>query len=154
LKRFRFRLEQVLRVRRVQEDMARGALLLANRGAQRAAASVNERIAEYAAASRPNGAQTYEAFNRMQFDLDNAAGAITVARAEYRHALAVVDQHRADWAAARQRVAALERLEERRREEHAVEARRAEDRLVDDLVVARHARGVHARGVQVRGIQA
>ena len=144
MKRFRFRLEQVLRVRRVQEDMARAALLHAHREARAAAESVNARIADYAAASRPNGAQSYEAFNRMQFDLDNAAGAIAVARAEYRQALDVVDRHRADWAAARQRVAALERLEQRRRDEHAIEVRRAEDRLVDDLVVARHARGVHA----------
>jgi len=123
--------------------MARAALLHAHHEARIAADAVNTRVAEYTAAARPNGAQTYEAFNRMQFDLDNAAGAITVARVEYRHALEVVDQHRTDWAAARQRVAALERLEERRREEHAVEARRAEDRLVDDLVVARHARGAH-----------
>ena len=80
----------------------------------------------------------------MQFRLDNAAGAITVARAEYRHALELVEARRAEWTAARQRVAALERLEARRRDEHAIEARRAEDRLVDDLVVARHARGEHA----------
>ena len=144
MKRFRFRLEQVLRVRRLQEDIARAALLHANHEAKNAADAVNARIADYAAASRPSGAQTYEAFNRMQFELDNSAGAITVARAEYRRALEVVDQHRADWTAARQRVAALERLEQRRRDEHAIEARRAEDRLVDDLVVARHARGVHA----------
>jgi flagellar protein FliJ len=144
LKRFRFRLEQVLRVRRLQEDMARAALLHANHEARNAADAVNARIADYAAAARPNGAQTYDAFNRMQFDLDNAAGAISVARAEYRRALDVVEQYRAEWAAARQRVAALERLEARRRDEHAIEVRRAEDRLVDDLVVARHARGVHA----------
>ena len=80
----------------------------------------------------------------MQSHLDNAAGAITVARGTYVDALGVVDERRADWAAARQRVAALERLEARRRDEHTIEARRAEDRLVDDLVVARHARGAHA----------
>ena len=79
----------------------------------------------------------------MQSRLDNAAGAITVARGEYRQALAVVEERRAEWAEARRRVAALERLEERRRDEHAIEVRRAEDRLVDDLVVARHARGAH-----------
>jgi flagellar export protein FliJ len=144
LKRFRFRLEQVLRVRRIQEDMARGALMLANREARAAADQVNARIAEYAAASRPSGAQTYEAFNRMQARLDNAAGAITMARAVYQQALEVVEGRRAEWAAAQQRVAALERLEERRRDEYAIEFRRAEDRLVDDLVVARHARGAHA----------
>jgi flagellar export protein FliJ len=144
LKRFHFRLEQVLRVRRLQEDIARGALMAAHHVAREAADRLNDRIAEYGAASRPNGAQTYDAFNRMQFRLDNAAGAITLARAEYQHALDIVDVRRAEWTAARQRVAALERLEARRRDEHAIEVRRAEDRLVDDLVVARHARGDHA----------
>ncbi len=144
MKRFRFRLEQVLRVRRLQEDIARGALMAANHAAREAADRLNQRIDDYAAVGRPSGAQTYDAFNRMQFRLDNAAGAITIARAEYRQALDVVEARRAEWTAARQRVAALERLEARRRDEHEVEARRAEDRLVDDLVVARHARGEQA----------
>jgi flagellar FliJ protein len=143
LKRFHFRLAQVLRVRRLQEEIARGALMLANREAATAADAVNARVAEYTDAARPSGAQSYDTFNRMQSRLDNAAAAITIARAEYRARLDVVDERRTEWAAARQRVAALERLEERRREEHAVEIRRAEDRLVDDLVVARHARGAH-----------
>jgi flagellar FliJ protein len=144
LKRFRFRLEQVLRVRRLQEDIARGALMHANLQARQAADVVNARVEEYTTAARPSGAQSYDTFNQMQSRLDNAAGAITIARAEYQQALGVVDERRAEWAAARQRVAALERLEERRRDEHAIEVRRAEDRMVDDLVVARHARGVHA----------
>jgi flagellar protein FliJ len=144
LKRFRFRLEQVLRVRRLQEDIARGALMTAHHAAREAADVVNARIEDYAAASRPSGAQTYDEFNLIQFRLDNAAGAIAVARGAYNQAVEIVDVRRAEWTAARQRVAALERLEARRRDEHAVEVRRAEDRLVDDLVVARHARGVHA----------
>ena len=143
MKRFRFRLEQVLRVRRLQEDMARAELMHAHREARAAADRVNSRIAEYSNAPRPSGEQAYDEFHRIQFRLDNAAGAVTVARAGYRHALGVVDDRRADWAAARQRVAALERLEDRRRDEHAIEVRRADDRLVDDLVVARHSRGAH-----------
>ena len=141
MKRFRFRLEQVLRVRRLQEDLARAALMRSHNDARAAADRVNARIAEYTAASRPNGAQSYQAFNLMQSHLDNAAGAITVARADYREALDAVEERRTEWAAARQRVAALERLEQRRRDEHAIEVQRAEDRMVDDLVVARHARG-------------
>jgi flagellar FliJ protein len=144
LKRFRFRLEQVLRVRRLQEDIARRALMHANHHARVAATAVNARVEEYTTAARPGGSQSYDTFNRMQSHLDNAAGAITIARAEYQLALGAVEERRAEWAEARRRVAALERLEERRRDEHAIEVRRAEDRLVDDLVVARHARGVHA----------
>ena len=143
MKRFRFRLEQVLRVRRLQEDIARGALMHANLQARQAADVVNARVEDYTTAARPGGAQSYDTFNQMQSRLDNAAGAITIARAGYQQALVVVDERRAEWAAARQRVAALERLEERRRDEHAIEVRRAEDRLDDDLVVARHARGAH-----------
>jgi flagellar export protein FliJ len=140
VKRFRFRLDKVLHVRRVQEDQARGELLLANRSAQLAALLVEERRASYAQRAFPTGPQSYADFERTLFLLDAAAGAVEVARHQHRDALDVVDERRADWAIARRKVAALERLEERRREEHAVEVRRAEDQLVDDLVVSRFAR--------------
>ena len=126
MKKFRFRLEQVLRVRRLQEDMARAELMHAHREARAAADRVNGRIADYTGAPRPDGEQPIHEFNRVQFHLDNAAQAITLARASYQHALEIVDDRRSDWAAARQRVAALERLEARRREEYAVEASRIE----------------------------
>jgi flagellar FliJ protein len=141
MKKFRFRLDQVLHVRRVQEDRARFQLLSANRDAHLASALVDERLAAYAERRLPTGTQSFEDFERAVFRLDAAAGAIGVARARHREALVVVDERRAEWTDARRRVAALERLEERRRAEHAVEVQRAEDQLVDDLVVARHARG-------------
>ncbi len=139
MKRFRFRLEQVLRVRRIQEDRERAALLAANRAAHEAAMRVEASLAEYRTRSFPEGAQTYEAFERALFMLDTAASAVELSRRAHRDALAVVEQRRAEWIEARRRVQALERLEERRRAEHELENRRAEDRLVDDLVVARHA---------------
>jgi flagellar export protein FliJ len=141
MKRFRFRLDQVLHVRRVQEDRARFHLLSANRDAHLASAVVDERLAAYAERRMPTGTQSFEDFERAVFRLDAAAGAIGVARARHREALAVVEERRTEWTGARRRVAALERLEERRRAEHAIEVQRAEDQLVDDLVVARHARG-------------
>jgi flagellar FliJ protein len=141
MKQFRFRLEQVLRVRRIQEDRERAALMVANRNAREAAQRVEDRLVDYGARPRPSGPQTIDEFERSLFLLDTAAGAVTVARTEHRSALEVVDERRTAWSAARMRVHALERLEERRRAEHEIEMRRAEDRLVDDLVVARHARG-------------
>jgi flagellar export protein FliJ len=141
MKRFRFRLDQVLHVRRVQEDQARFQLLSANRDAQLAATRVDERLAVYADRSMPVGPLPYEEFERAVFMLDSGAAAVGAARTSHREALEVVDARRADWTDARRRVAALERLEERRRAEHAIEVQRAEDQLVDDLVVARHARG-------------
>ena len=139
MKRFRFRLEQVLRVRRLQEDQAKNALLAANRDAHDAAVLVNNRLAEYATRSFPTGTRSYEEFERALFLLDSAAGAVDVARIAHRDSLVVVSERRDEWTASHRRVAALERLEERRRDEYAIESRRAEDRLVDDLVVARHA---------------
>ena len=144
MKRFRFRLDQVLHVRRVQEDQARYALLAANRDAQLAAARVEQRLADYADRRMPPGPQPYADFERAVFLLDSAAGAIGVAREAHRDALGVADERRGEWTDARRRVAALERLEARRRAEHAIEVQRAEDQLVDDLVVARHARGARA----------
>ncbi|HEV7526334.1 MAG TPA: flagellar FliJ family protein [Acidimicrobiia bacterium] len=144
MKRFRFRLDQVLHVRRVQEDRARFDLLTANRDAHLAAARVDERLADYGARSMPIGPQAFAEFERAVFMLDSGAAAVGVARASHRDALAVVDVRRTEWTDARRRVAALERLEERRRAEHAIEMQRAEDQLVDDLVVARYARGDRA----------
>ncbi len=139
MKRFRFRLEQVLRVRRIQEDRARAALLTANRDAHEAAMRVEASIAEYRTRSFPDGVQPYVEFERALFLLDTAASAVELSRRAHRDALVVVDVRRTEWMDARRRVHALERLEERRRAEHELENRRAEDRLVDDLVVARHA---------------
>jgi flagellar export protein FliJ len=141
MKRFRFRLDQVLHVRRVQEDQARFALLSANRDAHIAQTRVDERLADYEQRRLPLGPQSYADFERAVFLLDSGAAAVGVARATHREAVAVVEERRAGWTDARRRVAALERLETRRRAEHAIEVQRAEDRLVDDLVVARHARG-------------
>lgn len=144
MKRFRFRLDQVLHVRRVQEDLARAQLLSANRDAHLAAARVEDRLADYADRRIPAGPLPYADFERAVFLLESGAGAVDAARATHRTALTVVDEKRVEWTAARRKVAALERLEERRRAEHAIEVQRAEDQLVDDLVVGRHARGVRA----------
>jgi flagellar FliJ protein len=144
MKRFRFRLDQVLHVRRVQEDKARAELLTANRDARIAATRVEERLADYAERRIPVGPQTFAAFERAVFLLDAGAASVEAARASHRDAQTVVEARRSDWTDARRRVAALERLEERRRAEHAVEVQRAEDQLVDDLVVARYARGANA----------
>jgi flagellar biosynthesis chaperone FliJ len=139
--RFRFRLANVLRVRRIQEDRARAELMVANRAAHDAAVRVESRMHDYATRPRPAGEQSMDDFERTLFLLDVAAGAVTVARIAHRDALVVVDERRDEWMVARRKVHALERLEERRRAEYEIEVRRAEDRLVDDLVVARHARG-------------
>jgi len=145
VRRFRFRLEQVLHVRRVQEDHARAELMGANRAAHDAAERVRERVYEYQSRVPTPGTRTNQEFELALFLADTAAGAVEVARHEHLETLDVVYARRADWHGARRRVNALERLEERRRAEHDLEMRRAEDRLVDDLVMARYAATTAAR---------
>src|SRR5258708_1614409 len=105
MKRFRFRLDQGLHGRHLQEDQARFKLLSRNRDAQLAAARVEARLADYAARGMPTGPQSYEAFERAVFMLDSGGAAVGTARATHRDTLEVVEARRVDWTAARRRVA-------------------------------------------------
>jgi flagellar export protein FliJ len=140
LKRFSFRLDSVLRVRRIQEEQAKARLLTANAAAREAERVVDARVERYYAMQRPEGVQVEPQFARTWFHLDNAADAVDVARDQRITALAAVTERRAEWTEASMRVAALERLEERQRAEHAIEVQRDTDRLTDDLVVSRYTR--------------
>jgi flagellar FliJ protein len=140
VKRYRFRLETVLRVRRVQEDAARGDLARANAAVAAAAADVEaarERLAGMA--SEPVPANPVEWQARRALLLGRAAE-ITARQTD----LQAADTERAGrqraLAEARTRVRALERLDERRRAEHAVEMGRDDSRTLDDLVTARWGR--------------
>lgn len=138
MKRYRFRLEQVLRVRRVQSDLAAAELA----GAQRAeAAAVTAELARLqAVADRARPAGTYRAdallTDRAVWDAE-LASLNRLAAARVAAGLATAER-REGWLVASRRVKALELLDDRRREEHRVEADRDEARRVDDLVASRH----------------
>jgi flagellar protein FliJ len=136
-KRFRFRLDTVLRVRRVQEEQARARVMVANRAVTLAAAQVDDRLQRYATLPRPSGVQRYTEAEATLFRLDAGAGAVEWARAEHTRAVDHAREELAHWAQAEQRVRALERLHDRARDEHATEMRRAEDRLTDELTTTR-----------------
>ena len=140
MKRFTFRLEAVLRIRRLQEDQVRARLIAANRDIQLATLKVQERQQRYDTLPRPFGPTSHEELERSWFTLDAAAGAIAFADDERLAAIAIAEEIRTEWLAARQRTEILGRLRERAREEWVIAARRDEDRLVDELVVARHHR--------------
>lgn len=137
MKRFRFRLETVLRVRRVQEDQARTRLLAANRDVALATARVGVRQDRYATMTRPSGPQPHAVVESLLFDLDAAAGAIAWAAGERTTAVEDAQAALHAWAQAEQRVRALERLRDRARDEHATQVRRDEDRLADELAITR-----------------
>jgi flagellar export protein FliJ len=140
MRKFKFRLQSVLRVRRIQEDIARAGLLNANAAAREAGRVVDARVVRYRDMERPAGLQHEPEFALTWFTLDAAAGAVDVARERQLEAVATVVERRAEWSEATMRVAALERLEERQRALHTTEIKRDEDRVTDDLVVSRYAR--------------
>jgi flagellar export protein FliJ len=140
VRRYRFRLESVLRVRRLQEDVARSAfaeVTLAVGRSEADVASARAWLDGLRDEPPPTGPHAWEARRRVQLAAaEELAGRVTAldhARAEQRARQAAL-------AEARTRVRALERLDERRRAEHAREAARLDERAVDDLVTSRYRR--------------
>jgi flagellar protein FliJ len=137
MKRYRFRLESVLRVRRIQEDVARGELAratLALRTAEAALEAGREHLDRLSHEPSPIGPEAWQARRRILLsaadEVEQLVHGMTAAASER-------DARQAALAEARSRVRALERLDERRRAQHDLEAARLDERTVDELVTAR-----------------
>jgi flagellar export protein FliJ len=142
MKKYRFRLETALRVRKVEEDFAVAALADAHRSLAEADARLDRRLDRYRDTPLPQGPMSVEQLLRMRSHVDGVAASVVFAGAVRLGAEATVDVRRTEWSEAAARVSALERLDERRRAEHALEAQRQELIEVDDMVVARAGRRV------------
>lgn len=140
MKRYRFRLDTVLRVRQVEEERARGELALANRALAEADALLEQRIDHYGATPQPAAPLAVTSFLAARDRQERAARAVVVAGTARLAADAEAADRRAVWSRTATRLAAIERLDERRREEHRLEAHRQEALEVDDIVVARSRR--------------
>jgi len=139
VRRYRFRLERVLRVRRVEEERARAALARANGALRRAELELSSRVDGYGGLGAAPGGPASEflaALDRRR----RAAASVGFAREVRTTAAVTADGARAGWSAAATRVSSLERLDERGRERHRVEVRKAEDVAADDVVVGRFGR--------------
>jgi flagellar export protein FliJ len=137
VKRYTFRLDPVLRVRRIEEDLAVAALAASQRDAAAAEARLARRLESYRSRPRPAAVQSLVAFAADRALAETAAASVVAAGVARRDALERVDERRHAWSAAAARVSALERLDERKREDHAHEAQREADLEVDDLVTSR-----------------
>jgi len=137
VKRYQFRLDAVLRVRRIEEDRAAADLAVANRALAEAEAELDRRLAHYQALTTSEGVVPNEAFVAERAMRDFAAMAVVSAGAARISAEAEVERTRERWSAAAMRVRALERLDERRREEHELEVRRDEVVTLDEAFAAR-----------------
>ena len=131
----RKRLEQVLRIREIQERGARGELArttLRHRRARAVERQTWTRLDEWPA-DRP----TIDALERVR-----GAGMLA---ADTQHSVterAAGDESvaREEWTVAARRVEALDRLAERLRESEAEEAERLQNNEIDDMVLARRGR--------------
>ncbi|HET7486341.1 MAG TPA: hypothetical protein VFJ85_00330 [Acidimicrobiales bacterium] len=140
MRRYRFRLEQVRDVRRLQEEVALAAFQRAEReaaDAARVAAARRERLAAEAAVAPSGSALVFVAGHER---LARGAEAVEAAGQAVVEARRVAAMERAAWSEAARRVAALDRLDERQRDEHALDVLHHFERQVDDIVNARNRR--------------
>ena len=141
MKRYRFRLETVLRVRRREEETARALLAAATAAVSAQERLLVERETAYENALNASGLQPCADFLYEQQSRSAHASAVLEQRQRVREAYDDAARVRSAWSAAAARVGALERLDERQRSEHAAQALKEEELTTDELVVSRHGRG-------------
>ena len=140
MRKYRFQLEPVLRVRTVQEDLARAALAQANHRVVNADALLAARASRYSSMAMASGMRSTTEFLSNRFVHEMAARSVRDAEAARRQAEEEAAERREAWSQAAKEVSVLERLDERRRAEHALESARQADAEVDDIVVSRFGR--------------
>ncbi len=140
MKRFRFRLDTVLRVRRLEQQQAEGHLFDAGRRlveAEQQLGVLEQRLLVSGRAPRPTAAAA------LQADWALRQGHVD-AVAQQRRQVVLAEQERESarlrWVVQAAKVGALERLEARHRVLHDAQVRHAEAVLLDELVTSRHGR--------------
>jgi flagellar export protein FliJ len=131
--RYQFRLETVMRVRRIGEQSARQNLALAVRDRHLAQEQLTEASEWCQTLPSPLGAFSIDTFLVERERVDRAVSAIGTAKARVQETTAVVEERTGIWQQARAQLRALERLDERRREEFALEESRVEAKSLDEL---------------------
>jgi flagellar export protein FliJ len=140
VKRYRFRLESVLGVRRAEEEKARGQLVAANAAVTAQEQLLAERDRAYQISLKSSGMRPCADFLFEQSSRSAHAAAVVEQRRRVREAYDDAARARGVWMGAAARVGALERLDERQRNEHRAAALKEDELTTDELVVSRYAR--------------
>ncbi len=111
------RLDTVLRVRKIHEDLAGQYLALANKGVVLAIKEKDNRVAHYNSLSFNHPEQSQEEFLRERQTLQIAADSIGYSQKALLQAQAVQEQRRTYYVQARKNVKIIEKLKERRVED-------------------------------------
>lgn len=133
MKKYKFALGGVQRVRRIAEEQARMAVLEAQHDADAAATELQQRLADIGAARPVPGPRSSTEFQAERAHLDRHRVAILAARAAEVNALEALENARSDWVEAARRVRALDRLDERKRAEWTLETTRAAQLVTDEI---------------------
>lgn len=142
MKRYRFGLNGVLRLRQMQEEQTRAAMLDAERAAEAATAELNARLTAIGAARADVGRRSGPEFQHQRDQLERHALAVGAARASEANALSAMRVARSAWEEAAKAVRALERLDERKREAWTLETTRAAQLATDEVAQTHHGREV------------
>lgn len=139
MKRYVFSLNRVLRVRATQETVARQALRSAADHAAYAAEDYDMKTRNYEAnvASAASMRGTVLSMLAMRDIATIKARAVVESDAERDSAQTVLDSASELWARAKQKLGALESLDERQRADHRIQREREEQAEADDLVNGR-----------------
>jgi flagellar biosynthesis chaperone FliJ len=140
MRRYRFALAPVLRVRRIEQDAAQAAVTGARSALDEAEVELQRSMARYHGRPLPAGPEAAATWLTHRSRADLVAASVVAAGTRHGLAGLRMEEQREALRRARMRVTALERLDERRREDHAVESRRTEDAEADELVTSRHGR--------------
>jgi flagellar protein FliJ len=137
MKRYRFRLAQVLRVRTIELDRAVGAVAAARLELAAAQQRTASAVAAYQALPTVPEGNTSADLRANTQRLKLAVDAIMAARATEQTRAAVVEERLAEWAEADKKVRLLTELDTRARQRHAAEVLADEQKTLDDLVTSR-----------------
>lgn len=154
MRKYTFRLEQVRRVRRVQESEAKNELARRNLAVQAAVTKLSDRVDEYqeSLSYLQTPVASIDAFFSQRFYSEMAAQAVLAAKAGLTAAQGEAAAAKEVWAQSAKKVRALDRLDDKAREEYQIELNRAETAEADDIGSGRwiRARQAESSGSGVR----
>lgn len=133
MKKYRFPLAGVHKVRKVVEEQQKAALAEAQRQADEASALLQARLAEVGAAVPAPGTRSAQQFLQEREQLARHRDVVVAARAAEANALAMLASRREAYVDAARDVRAFDRLDERRREEWRLETTRAAQLVTDEI---------------------
>lgn len=137
MRKYRFSMGSVLRVRRITEEQSRAAYLAAQADAEKASAELGARLQAIGAASPQIGMRTVDEFQGERDQLDRHHLAVLAARSAEANALEIATTSYEEWMDAARDVKALERLDDRQHTEWTLEATRAAQLATDEIATTR-----------------